>query len=171
VNIKALSGLDSFLASVCRRRAALAFFVHALYRESITVLAEHYLLIKATHVGLALLSGALFAGRGVGVLLGSALPLSVGMRRLSQGVDTALLVAALLLLWVLGLSPLATPWLLLKLVLLVAYVVLGTLALRRAPTPRGKVLAFLAALCCFAAMVATARSKDPLWIPRLLGLA
>jgi uncharacterized membrane protein SirB2 len=118
-----------------------------------------------------LLSGALFAGRGVGVLLGSSVPLSAGMRRLSQGVDTALLMAALLLLWVLGFNPLVTPWLLTKLLLLVAYVVLGTLALRRAPTWRGRLWAYLAALCCFATMVAIARTKDPLWLPRLLGLA
>jgi uncharacterized membrane protein SirB2 len=133
-------------------------------------LAEFYPLIKATHVGLALLSGALFAGRGLGVLWGSAAPMAPAVRRASQWVDTALLAAALLLLMVLQLNPFATPWLLVKLVLLVAYIVFGTLALKRAPSRAGKALAFAAALTCFAAMVATARTHDPSGFLRLVGL-
>lgn len=126
------------------------------------MLAEFYPLIKATHIGLALLSGGLFAGRGLGVLLGAAAAMSPAVQRASQVIDTALLAAALLLLATLKLNPFATPWLLTKLLLLVAYIVLGTLALRRAPTRQGKLLAFLAALLCFAMMVTIARTHDPL---------
>ncbi|MBN9372754.1 SirB2 family protein [Hydrogenophaga sp. YM1] len=124
--------------------------------------------IKAAHVALALTSGGLFAARGVGVLLGSAAPLAAPVRRLSQLIDTALLMAALLLLAALRLNPFATPWLQLKLGLLVAYIVLGTLALRRARTPTGRAMAFAAALACFAAMVAVARAHDPAVLLRLL---
>lgn len=133
-------------------------------------LADHFLLIKAAHVGLVMLSGALFAGRGVGVLLGATMPMATPIRRLSQVIDTALLAAALLLLAVLQLNPFATPWLLAKLVLLVAYIGFGTLALRRAPTPAGKALAFGAALTCFVMMFAIARSHDPLGFLRIVGL-
>ncbi|MBS0429502.1 MAG: SirB2 family protein [Proteobacteria bacterium] len=133
-------------------------------------LADHYLLIKASHVGLAMLSGGLFAGRGVGVLLGAAMPMSAPVRRLSQVIDTALLAAALLLLATLQLNPFATPWLLAKLMLLVAYIVLGTMALRRARTLTGKVLAFTAALTCFVMMFTIARTHDPLGFLRLVGL-
>lgn len=133
-------------------------------------LAEFYPLIKASHVGLALLSGGLFAGRGVGVLWGSAAPMAPAVRRASQWIDTALLAAALMLLMVLQLNPFATPWLLVKLVLLLAYIVFGALALKRAPTRAGKALAFVAALACFVAMVATARTHDPAGFLRLLGL-
>lgn len=133
-------------------------------------LADHYLLIKASHVGLAMLSGGLFAGRGVGVLLGAAMPMSASVRRLSQVIDIALLAAALLLLATLQLNPFATPWLLTKLMLLVAYIVLGTMALRRARTLTGKVLAFAAALTCFVMMFAIARTHDPLGFLRLVGL-
>ena len=132
-------------------------------------LADHYLLIKAAHVGLAMLSGGLFAGRGVGVLLGAEMPMLTPVRRLSQVIDTALLAAALLLLATLQLNPFATPWLLTKLMLLVAYIVLGTMALRRARTLRGKALAF-AALTCFLMMFAIARTHDPLGFLRLVGL-
>ena len=133
-------------------------------------LADHYLLIKASHVGLAMLSGGLFACRGVGVLLGAEMPMSAPVRRLSQVIDTALLAAALLLLATLQLNPFATPWLLAKLVLLVAYIVFGTLALRRAQTQAGKALAFAAALTCFLMMFTIARTHDPLGFLRIVGL-
>ena len=125
-------------------------------------LADHYLLIKATHVGLALLSGCVFAGRGLGVLAGSAAPLTRPWRLASMLIDTALLLAALLLLATLGINPFATPWLLTKLILLVAYVVLGSLALKRARTARGKALAYTGALACFAMMISVARAHHPL---------
>lgn len=133
-------------------------------------LVEWYLPIKAAHVGLALLSGGLFAGRGVGVLLGAAAPMAPSVRRWSQAIDTALLVAALSLLAVLRLNPFATPWLLAKLSLLVAYIVFGSLALRRAPTRATQALAFTAALLCFVVMLVTARTRDPLGFLRILGL-
>ncbi len=125
-------------------------------------LAESYPWIKAAHVLLALASGGLFAGRGLGVLMGSTVPLAPPLRRLSQGIDTALLIAALLLLATLQINPFAMPWLQAKLALLVAYIVFGTLALRRAPTLATKAMAYAAALASFASMFAVARSHDPL---------
>lgn len=133
-------------------------------------LTDFYPLIKASHIGLAMLSGGLFAGRGVGALLGATTPMSTPVRRLSQVIDTALLAAALLLLATLQLNPFATPWLLAKLMLLVAYIVLGTLALRRARTLTGKALAFAAALTCFVMMFRIARTHDPLGFLRIVGL-
>jgi uncharacterized membrane protein SirB2 len=133
------------------------------------VLLDAYPVIKATHVGLVFLSGSLFAGRGLGVLLGATLPMSMPVRRLSQVIDTALLAAALLLLAALQLNPWATPWLLAKLMLLVAYIGLGTLALRRASTRAGQALAYAAALSCFVMMIAIARTHDPMGFLRILG--
>ena len=88
-------------------------------------LAEWYPSVKALHVGLVVTSGTLFLGRGIGVIFGSALPTSRPMRRLQQVIDTVLLLAALLLLAILGLNPVTTPWLATKLTLLVAYIVLN----------------------------------------------
>ena len=133
-------------------------------------LAELYPLTKGLHVGLAMASGVLFAGRGIGVLLGASMPTSRPMRRLSQAIDTALLLAALVLLVTLGLDPVTTPWLATKLVLLVAYIVLGIFALRVAPTRWGKAVAFVGALACFVAMFTIAHTHDPLGPLRLLGL-
>ena len=124
--------------------------------------ADHYLLIKAFHVGLALLSGAVFMGRGIGVLAGATAPMARPVRIASMAIDTALLVAALLLLATLGLNPFTTPWLLAKLVLLVAYIVLGVFALRRARSTAGKAVAYAGALVCFTMMVSVARAHHPL---------
>lgn len=118
--------------------------------------------IKAAHVGLAFFSGAFFALRGLAVLAGAHWPQQALARRASMAIDSALLVAAVLLLAALQLNPFATPWLLAKLGLLVAYVLLGVLALRRARTPTGRALAFVAALGCYGAMVSIARAHHPL---------
>ena len=134
-------------------------------------LAELYPAVKSLHVGLAITSGTLFAGRGIGVLLGATTPTSRPMRRLAQVIDTTLLAAALLLLVILGLNPVTTPWLAAKLVLLVAYIVLGILALHVARTRARRALAFVGALACFALMFAIARAHDPLGPLRALGFA
>jgi uncharacterized membrane protein SirB2 len=109
--------------------------------------------IKAAHIGLAFFSGAFFALRGAALLVGAAWPQQAVARRASMAIDSALLLAAVLLLAMLNLNPFATPWLLAK---------LGVLALRRARTRLGRALAFVAALFCFGAMVGIARAHHPL---------
>lgn len=133
-------------------------------------LLPYYLPLKSAHMGLALLSGALFATRGLGVLLGARLPMARPLRLASMALDTALLLSALVLLATLGLRPLSQPWLHVKLTLLVAYIVLGSLALRRARGWGAKALAYAAALGCFAMMVSIALTRDPAGLLRpLLG--
>jgi len=133
-------------------------------------IAEFYPLIKTAHVGLVVASGSLFVARGVAMLVGSALGMRAPVRYLSYAIDTALLGAALLLLAILRLNPFATPWLAAKLALLVAYIVLGSLALKRTRTRPRRILAFAAALFCFAMMYSIARQHDPLGFLRLLGM-
>lgn len=125
-------------------------------------LVELYPVVKTMHIGLVLASGSLFVLRGVAVLLGYSVAMRAPVRYLSYAIDTALLAAALLLLAMLHLNPFTTPWLAAKLALLVAYIVLGSLALRRARTLPRRALAFVAALLCFGAMYSIARRHDPL---------
>ena len=49
-----------------------------------------------------------------------------------------------------------------KLALVVLYIVLGVFALNRAKTPRGRLLAYVAALGTFATIYSIARSHQPL---------
>ena len=64
----------------------------------------------------------------------------------SYAIDTALLTAALMLLTILPGAMFANGWLAMKMVLLVVYVVLGTLALKRARSPRSRAV-FYARRC------------------------
>lgn len=118
--------------------------------------------VRLAHIGLVLISGILFAARGAGVLVGAPWSMAPAVRRLSYAIDTALLGAALWLLYILDLNPFAVPWLSTKIALLLAYIVLGTLALKRARTMRVRLLCFVAALLCFGFMLTVARAHHPL---------
>jgi len=67
------------------------------------------------------------------------------------------------------LDPLAVPWLSAKIAGLIAYIVLGMLALRRGRTPTTRVVAFAAALASFGYVVTVALSKNPLGMAAWLG--
>lgn len=129
---------------------------------------ELYPQIKAAHIALVLGSGGLFAARGLLVLLGQRWAMAAPLRYLSYAIDTALLTAALMLLVTLKLNPFAIGWLQAKLGLLLVYVVLGSLALKRARTARVQWLTYAAALLAFGAMYSIARAHHPLGA--LLGL-
>lgn len=126
------------------------------------MLPELYPLIRWTHIGLVLTSGSLFAARGLGVLRGALWAMTPVVRRLSYSLDTALLAAALLLLYILDLNPFAVAWLSTKIALLLLYIVLGTFALKRARTPRMRLVFYIASLLCFAFMLTVARAHHPL---------
>lgn len=123
---------------------------------------EYYLQIKQAHIGLVLLSGGLFALRALLSLAGVRHADADPVRWLSWTIDTGLLTAALMLLVVLKLNPFTTPWLAVKLCLLVAYVVLGTLALRRGRSRPARLGWTVAALACFGLMWSIARAHHPL---------
>lgn len=129
-----------------------------------------YAHLRTTHITLVLVSGALFALRGLGVLRAHTWPMAPGVRRLSYGIDTALLLAAVGLLQILHLNPLVEPWLQVKLLALLAYIVLGSFALKRARSPRARLVYLVAALACYGLMLVTARTHDPWGFLRLLPL-
>ena len=118
------------------------------------------------HVAAVLVSGALFLARGLLVLAGwSRIAMWGPVRYATFGIDTVLLTAALMLVSILPAATFANHWLSLKLALLVVYVVLGTLALRRAATPRGRWIFFLAAFAVYATMIGIARAHHPMgWL-------
>jgi len=127
-------------------------------------LSELYPIFRWTHIGLVLSSGSLFAARGLGVLLGARWPMAPGVRRLSYLVDSALLGAALTLLYILDLNPFSVGWLGTKIALLLLYIVLGSLALKRARTARMRLVFYVASLLCFVFMFTVARTHHPLGI-------
>ncbi|MGA0587629.1 SirB2 family protein [Dyella sp. KRB-257] len=131
---------------------------------------EFYPQIKAVHIACVLLSGLLFALRGTLVLVGRGIAAHwAPLRYLSYAIDTTLLTAALMLLTILPAAVFANGWLATKLLLLVAYVVLGMLALRRGRSPRQRTICFAAALATYLYILGVAYMHQPLgW---LYGLA
>jgi uncharacterized membrane protein SirB2 len=125
------------------------------------VLTAHYPQILLLHVGSVTFSGSLFAVRGI--LRFCDLPIANhrALRVLSYIVDTTLLVAAILLTLILHQYPFVNAWLTTKLLLLVLYIALGTIALKRARTTVGRGVALLAALATFAYIVGVAITHDP----------
>jgi uncharacterized membrane protein SirB2 len=90
------------------------------------------------------------------------------VRYLSYGVDTVLLTAALMLLTILPAAVYSNGWLVVKLLLLVAYVGLGTFALKHGRTRRTRLACFGGALALYGSMLVIARTHDPLGPLRLL---
>ena len=129
---------------------------------------EFYPQIKAMHIAMVLLSGALFALRGAGVLAGGRWAMSLPVRWGSYAVDTALLTAAMMLLTFLPSQLFANGWLTVKIALLVVYVVLGTFALKRARSPRARAVFYVLALLTYGWMLTIARAHQPLGILQTL---
>ena len=123
---------------------------------------EFYPQIRNFHIFVALLSGSLFALRGFSALQGARWPMTLPVKWFSYAVDTALLTAALMLLTLLPWAMFGNGWLLLKVTLLVAYVVLGVFALRRGRTRRTRAISYVAALLVFGAIYGIARAHHPL---------
>jgi uncharacterized membrane protein SirB2 len=124
-----------------------------------------YLQIKLVHVLAVLASGGLFALRGAALMAGQRWAMATPLRYLSYSIDTVLLTAALMLLTILPTGMFANGWLALKLVLLVVYVVLGSLALKRARSDRMRRIAYGAALLTYLYMLGVARTHHPLgWL-------
>jgi uncharacterized membrane protein SirB2 len=140
------------------------FFVPA------ATMIEFYPQIFWVHVAAVIASGSLFTVRGILVQVGSRWGMAGPVRYLSYGIDTVLLTAALMLVTILPGVMFANGWLAAKLVLLVAYVVLGTFALKRGRTPKLRRACFVAALAVFAIMIGIARAHHPLgWLRILFG--
>ena len=126
---------------------------------------EFYAQIKWAHVAMVACSGSLFLLRGLLVQLGRPrIAMAAPVRYLSYTIDTTLLTAALMLLTILPHAMFANGWLTVKLVLVVAYVVLGVYALRRGRTPRARRIAYVAAVLLFAFIITIARAHHPLGI-------
>ena len=120
-----------------------------------------YQLVKHVHVACAALSIAGFVLRGALMTRDSALLQAKFARVAPHVVDTLLLVSAILLSWQSAQYPFAQGWLTAKLVALIAYIGLGTVALKRGRTKNVRVVAFGLAVLVFAYIVSVALTRDP----------
>ena len=121
-----------------------------------------YLSLKYLHMGLAGISGSFFLMRGAWMLADSPLLQRRWVRTLPHVVDTALLASAVALAVWSAQYPLAQGWLTTKVLALLVYIVLGTIALNRGPTRDIRRAAYLSAVIVFVYIAAVAVSKKPM---------
>lgn len=126
-------------------------------------MSPDYATIKHLHMSAATLSIALFALRGAWMLWSPQRLRVPWVRVVPHVIDTVLLASALWLAWQLGAAG-THGWLTAKIAGLVAYVALGTVALKRGPTRRIRTVAFIAAIATFGYIVMVAVTKSPLGV-------
>ena len=124
-----------------------------------------YYAVKHVHLVAIGISLVLFLLRGFWMMTGSGLLQARWARIVPHINDTVLLGAGVWLAFMLRQVPGVSDWLTAKLIALVIYIALGTIALKRGRTPGARTAAWFAALVVFGYIVAVALTKNPLpWI-------
>jgi len=119
-----------------------------------------YTLLKLIHMGTVYITFGLFLARGIWMLLDSPRRDQRWVRVLPHLNDTLLLTAALGMVVTGGLGLLDNPWLIAKISGLIAYILLGHMALKRGATKARRAGYFIAALAVFGYIIAVAVSKQ-----------
>ncbi len=113
-----------------------------------------------THLAAVTLSLLGFIVRGILMLSGSPLLWSKFTKVTPHIVDTVLLGSGIALIFATGFYPTEQPWLMGKILALVLYIILGTIALKRGKTIAIRLIAGILALAVFALMVLMAMSRQ-----------
>jgi len=119
-----------------------------------------YPLLRTLHIATVHLTLILFLLRGFWMLVESPRLDARWVRIVPHVNDSLLLFAAIAMLVVAGLNPLEQPWLLAKIFGLLAYIGLGTLALKRGKSKAIRIKALIAALGVFGYIMAVAITKQ-----------
>jgi uncharacterized membrane protein SirB2 len=120
-----------------------------------------YLALKHLHLTFVFLSLLAFFVRGIWLFMNSGMLGKKWVKILPHIISTILLVSGIVLAVHLGLSPGSQPWLMAKIIGLIAYIGLGVAAFK-VPNPGARKFLWVGALIVFAYMVSVAISKNPL---------
>jgi uncharacterized membrane protein SirB2 len=127
-------------------------------------MSSHYLDIRMLHIACAYASISLFVVRHVLNLFGVGWRRSRALRIMPHIVDSLLLAAGITLMFITHQYPFVNGWLTMKLFALIAYIVLGIIALKPSDRPASRRGAFLAAAAIFFFIISVARTHSPLGI-------
>lgn len=119
------------------------------------------LALKNLHLATIAVTLALFVLRGVWMMRESSRLEARWVRIVPHINDTLLLASGIGLAMLIGQYPLVHGWLTAKFFALIAYIVLGTIALKRGRTRGERIAAWIAALAVFAYMLAVAHAHIP----------
>lgn len=118
--------------------------------------------LKHAHMLFAVISGVLFLLRGVWMLMDSPLLQRKWVKVLPHINDTLLLGFAIALVVMSNQYPFVHHWLTAKVIALVLYIVVGTVAIKRGKTKSIRVTAFVIALLLYGYIVGVAITHNPL---------
>ncbi|HEX9196043.1 MAG TPA: SirB2 family protein [Azonexus sp.] len=121
-----------------------------------------YLALKYLHVTCVVLSGLGFSLRGWWMLVDSPRLKTRLARVVPHVIDSVLLGSALVMAWQSSQYPFAQGWLTAKFFGLLAYILCGTMALKRARTKGGRVVFLILALLAYTYIVGVALTRNPL---------
>jgi uncharacterized membrane protein SirB2 len=116
--------------------------------------------IKTIHITSVAISYSLFFLRGLWMLRASTILHRRWVKYAPHLVDSVLLVSAITLAWQLGISPLEAPWLAAKIMALLLYIVIGSIALKHGKTKHMRLAAWLTAQLIFIYIVSVAVTHD-----------
>lgn len=119
-----------------------------------------YIILKHIHLTCIALTFILFSIRGFWMLTESSKLQLKWVKIAPHIIDTCLLVSAISLAVLLQISPFVHDWLMAKIVGLVVYILLGTIALKRGKTQPVRTAAFVLALLTFGYIVKVALTKS-----------
>ena len=119
----------------------------------------NYALIKHLHITAAVLSILFFVLRAYWSVAGSARLQGRFVKIAPHVIDTVLLVCGVILASMIGADQ---PWILAKIVGLILYIVVGTIAIKRGKKPGTRAIAAIIAVLIFFYIVGIAISHNPL---------
>ena len=119
-------------------------------------------LLKLVHISSAYISLTGFTIRGIWMLMESPFLTKKWVKIVPHIIDTILLTSAIALVVEIGQYPFVNNWLTAKLVALIGYIVLGTIALKRGKTKSIRIAAFIGALLVFSYILGVAMFRTPL---------
>ena len=118
-------------------------------------------MLKMIHISAVLLSGSLFFIRGLGSIYNAKFMQLKLVKITPHVIDTVLLLTAIGLCVQIQQYPFVDHWITVKVFMLILYIVLGTIAIKRGKTTTQKVMGFIAAILVYLFMFSVARSHDP----------
>jgi uncharacterized membrane protein SirB2 len=124
-------------------------------------------LIKSLHVLCAYATGLGFLLRGFLIILQSPLSKYRLTKTLPHIIDTGLFISGLLMVFLWGISPMAQPWLLAKLIALLMYIAFGLLMIRWGTTEARRWMGLIGGLLVYSYIIGAAHSKSVLSIAAL----
>lgn len=121
-----------------------------------------YYWVKTIHVTCVTATGTFFALRFFWMITRPALLQKTWVKRLPVVVDTTLLVSGITMAVMSHQYPGVMPWLTAKLIALLVYIIIGSIALKRGPTRRIRIYAGIFALTTVIYIICVALTRNPI---------